>query len=59
MCNFDFVNMMGYREYTIQKIINDAQGCTSENELQQICFLHGMPWSDLLYDEQQRILNSI
>lgn len=55
----DFISMMGYREYTIQKIINEAQGCTDEYELRQICSRCGMPWSDLLYDEQQRILESI
>lgn len=55
----DFISMMGYREYTIQKVINEAQGCTDEYELRQICSRCGMPWSDLLYDEQQRILESI
>lgn len=55
----DFMSMMGYREYTISKIISDARGCWDLDQVKEVCSSYGLPWNDLLYDEKERIRNEL
>ena len=51
----DFLSMMGWREFTIQKIIYDVR---SGYDIDEACRRNGLPWRDLLSSEQERILNA-
>lgn len=54
----DFISMMGYRETTIQRII-DRIRYESNADVETICREEGIPISDLTYSEQQRIVKEL
>ena len=51
----DFMSMMGWREFTIQKIINDIE---NGYDIEIACSRNGLPWRDLLSSEQERLLDA-
>lgn len=54
----DFISMMGYRETTIKRII-DRLLYDDDYDADDICRQEGIPYSDLTYEERNRIANEL
>lgn len=54
----DFISMMGYRETVIKRII-DRLLYDDDYDTEDICRQEGISYSDLTYEERNRIVNEL
>ena len=54
----DFISMMGYRETAIKRII-DRLLYDDNYDTEDICRQEGIPYSDLTYEERNRIVSEL